>query len=317
MEISHTFNKLILENGGFINEDENATLEFDELIFNYQYYGKRTPEIEEVISKLEGEHKWLFLQLLDMMDEFRENNVQTQDLLNTANWGLKPSGDLAMFDIGFGKVNDDYEDSIEIMEATEEDIAEYTKMARYISEKLGFGDVKYLGAGSFGFAFEGPDNKVLKITKDKSEYINSKKIEGKNLKHAAIIYATYRYGGHYVILLEKLDTSKRNELDSALGEVWDWFEDTRNQHLDYKLIPMIKHKNSIAGAFIEDLYKTKPGGEEQVWDKWSSKLSPEDSIDWNEVAEIPEWLKGSNLNTHNYREKPPQHVLSTVAKLLY
>lgn len=72
-----------------------------------------------------------------------------------------------------------------------------------------------LANGKNGFAYVIPNNRVLKITKDKSEVAEAKKIQGKKLKHLAEVYGTYTLGGPYtgtyVIILELLSQGENIE----------------------------------------------------------------------------------------------------------
>lgn len=97
-------------------------------------------------------------------------------------------------------------EDIEDFNGTESDIA--TKVA----QKLNIDKVVPFSNGSQGFAYYIPNNRVLKITKDRSEVVEANKIKGKNFKHLADVYNTYNltgvYEGTYVIINELLSLSE-------------------------------------------------------------------------------------------------------------
>jgi len=101
------------------------------------------------------------------------------------------------------------EEDEEIFASVERDIA--TKIA----DKLNLNRLSFLDSGTSGFAYHIPNNRVLKITKDKSEVVNSKKIQGKSMKHLANIYETYslqgKYNGTYVVISEFLSYDEKIE----------------------------------------------------------------------------------------------------------
>jgi hypothetical protein len=100
------------------------------------------------------------------------------------------------------------------------------KLLVYIKEKLNFINLVKIGEGYNGIAYivDGT-RKVLKITKDKSEAVESAKIKGKNMKHLADVYNVYsingEFDGLYVIVLEllRLDNSIE-QMSSKLKKIF-------------------------------------------------------------------------------------------------
>lgn len=86
------------------------------------------------------------------------------------------------------------------------------EIANKIVQLNNYKQVNYYGKGTYGYAYDIGDNKIMKITSDKSEAIESQKIKGKNLKHLADIYDVYQIKPKegsiipesYVIIMEKL-----------------------------------------------------------------------------------------------------------------
>lgn len=307
MKITEGYNKLLNESTTELKH------ELDELMFSYMAYGDKTGEVELVLSKLNGGPKWLFTQLIDLIDELKMKNLETSDILNTSNWGLKPNGDLGYFDIGYGDPLKDYgEDSPMIDEAKGEE-SESKEIANKVTNKLNLGEPILLGSGVFGYAFKVDGDKVLKITTDRSEYGNSKQIQGEGNKHIANIYETYRYKDKFIIILELLNTSKNGELDSLYNELKDWFEAQMNKHIDNKIIDMVKSKDQLTGDFLNSLVND---GTKIAWSKYINQLDSNSTMDWNEVADVSEWIKGSKTNDHDYNEEPPTWVFDTIGGLI-
>ncbi len=112
---------------------------------------------------------------------------------------------------------------------------EEVEIVQKLSKHLKIGKVAPLGNGTSGFAYYIPNNRVLKITKDKSEAAEAFKIKGKALKHLANIFDVFalhgRYEGTYVIiseLLEKTDDIDDSEamLESFLQEEFSYHKES-------------------------------------------------------------------------------------------
>lgn len=107
-----------------------------------------------------------------------------------------------------------------------------TEIASKLAKKLKLGKFFPLGSGTGGFAYHIPNNKVLKITKDKTEASEAFKIKGKNLKHLADIYEVYelrgKYQGTYVIISELLD--KTDDIDIAEDVLFNYAKQVLNTY---------------------------------------------------------------------------------------
>lgn len=122
-----------------------------------------------------------------------------------------------------------------IEEITTAFAAEEAEIAQKLAKHFKIGKMAPLGQGSQGFAYYIPNNKVLKITQDKSEVAEAHKIEGKKIKHLANIYGTYvlkgKYQGTYVIISELLNRNEK--IDEAYELLRRFFDDEFGYGLSY------------------------------------------------------------------------------------
>lgn len=95
-----------------------------------------------------------------------------------------------------------------------------TETHEKIALKLGVNVIKGLGAGTKGTAYELSNGLVMKITRDESEYYQASELKGKDIKHLCNIFETYyvkskeyEHLNIFVILQEKIDTSRNKELE--------------------------------------------------------------------------------------------------------
>lgn len=136
------------------------------------------------------------------------------------------------------------------IESLEEDVEELEPKAAELVQKLSkhfkLTKIFPLGSGTQGIAYYIPNNRVLKITTDRSEVAEAHKIQGKKLKHLANIYGTYtlkgQYEGFYVIISELLDYDE--DIDSAgyyLKDVLseDHYEEEAYYKNDHRLLTRI------------------------------------------------------------------------------
>jgi serine/threonine protein kinase len=147
------------------------------------------------------------------------NILKGSDYLTLSNLGLK-DGNLVFFDVG-GYVAQQPQlppESIMRMNEMEGHNVDLNIINNYIGDianKLNLGQPIYLDSGSNGHAFSVGD-KVLKITTDKSEAVESLNLLSKTNQYVADIYGVFKINpkdessklnGLYVIVLEKLKTS--------------------------------------------------------------------------------------------------------------
>lgn len=265
------------------------------------------PEIKD--EKL----KWIFYQLLDTIDELLINNIQTDDFMQYEHWGLKESGLFGIFDIGFGN---DFEQF-----STEPENFELQNGEDYLPQvlrKIGVKHADFLGGQMNGSAYEIGDNKILKITKDKTEAINCQKIKGKKMTHIADVYLVKQFimndRYYYVIVLEKLNTNQ--PFEKWYNELEKIFNNSINKHFDSSIIKWIEKKHPEVSQFLNDMIVL---GYEKTWEKWSDKLKDSDLInqyDWNDVSEISQWIKDSKDNNNDITDTPPHYVIDLIKKLI-
>jgi hypothetical protein len=235
----------------------------DVLNHYYQYMDLEGIALPQFKSEKE---EWLFNQILELINELKKNRIVTDDYMNTDNWGLKPNGDLAMFDLGFGNYFDEFDEDPESLE-----LHENTTLLDKILHKLDIPSSTFIGGGMFGFAHDIGDNKILKITKDKTEAINSSKIIGKTMKHIADIYDVKQFSSndrmYYTIILEKLKIN--SGLDELYKDVEETFDEARNKNLPISIIDELEKKHKEVAGFLRDMIKI---GHKETWDIWSDEL---------------------------------------------
>lgn len=257
--------------------------------------------------------RWLFSQIIELIDELKNNNIVTDDYKNTDNWGLKENGDLAMFDLGFGNYFEEFDESPESLE-----LHESTTLLDKILKKLDISSSTFVGKGMFGFAHDIGNNRILKITKDKTEAINSSKIIGKTMKHIADIYDVKQFTSnditYYIIILEKLKIDPA--LEALYKDVEKTFDSERNNNLPIDIIDEINKKHKDVAGFLRDLIKL---GHKETWDIWRDELENKglyDVYDFNDIYDLSQWITGSVTNHHEIDDEPPQYIMDTLKTLL-
>lgn len=308
--------KLLKTYKQFLNENLNNKEKSDLNHILRSYY--RTGDISDfdIPEILVPKQKWLFNQLLDTIKELRDNNIFSDDFLNTSNWGVKKDGMFGIFDIGFG---DGFEEFEKDYEPESIDISHTDGiLLDKIKNKLNIGRSEYIGGGMFGFAHDIGDNKVLKITKDKTEAINSKKIKNKKLKHIADIYDVYKFSHrdkiYYVIILEKLIID--NSLHNVYWELYELFKQHMSNNFKKDIINKIKDKHEVIGGFLEYMCAN---GYKEAWDKFRDDLVRIDNYydyDMNDISDIAKWIEGSVVNSNEIEDTPPDYLKELVNSLI-
>jgi len=295
----------------FEDFSENKKLSLNDTLNHYSVYGDFDGiDIPEFDSEKE---EWLFKQILSIIDELKEHNINTDDYRNTDNWGLKPNGDLAMFDLGFGNYFEEFDENPEYLELHESDT-----LLNKILKKLNISSSTFVGGGMFGFAHDIGDNKILKITKDKTEAINSKKIINKKLYHIADVYDVKQFTSndriYYIIILEKLKID--SHLDKLEKSLKVTFDKARNRHLPISIIDDIEKINKEVAGFLRDMIAL---GYEETWDKWRDELEKKglhEIYDFNDISDISQWITGSVRNFNEIDRDVPEYVLDVLNTLI-
>ena len=293
------------------NSEDDKKLSLNDTLNHYLAYG----DLEGIsIPTFElKKERWLFSQIIELIDELKNNNIVTDDYKNTDNWGLKPNGDLAMFDLGFGNYFEEFDESPESLE-----LHENNTLLNKILNKLNIPSSTFVGKGMFGFAHDIGNNRILKITKDKTEAINSSKIIGKTMTHIADIYDVKQFTSnditYYVIILEKL------KIDSSLEELYkdleESFDNARNKNLPISIIDQIEINHKDVAGFLRDLIKL---GHKETWDIWRDELENKelyDVYDFNDIYDLSQWITGSVTNSNDIDDEPPHYILDTLKTLL-
>jgi 2'-5' RNA ligase len=180
---------------------------------------------EEKINKALAPHQevmFYYYSLLHICNELAANNIQSLDL-QYRNLGMKPNGDIAFFDLGYGD-NIGQVQSMKINESTiEEDIKDIDSIlynqnvdqltfAKNVAYKLGYNsNVVLLGVGTQGFAADIGHNLVLKVTSDHSEAAEASRLLGRKNNYIGNFYKIYQisepYTNMYAIIREKLEVN--------------------------------------------------------------------------------------------------------------
>lgn len=162
-----------------------------------------------------------FMGLYAIKTELVGLEIKSNDFNNFNNLGYR-NGVLTYFDVGGCFVPEpefSQEDIVNLPENVQQlgedyDIDIADKIANQIAGKLNISNVKHIGNGMFGVAYDIGEDKVLKITKDKSEASKNLMLIGKPLKYIALPYRVFQINTKntdipetYAIVLEKLETS--------------------------------------------------------------------------------------------------------------
>lgn len=152
-----------------------------------------------------GQTKYLHNGLLNIIKNVKENKINTLEFLNPNNLSLS-EGKLVLNQITAPKSKPQPINEIGNASVNIDD-----EMIPKVMKKFGIQNYKHIGeCGEFGCAFDIGGNKVLKITTDQSEAIESNKLKGKTLNNISNIYSVFKinYNGkdYYIIQCEKLNT---------------------------------------------------------------------------------------------------------------
>lgn len=198
---------------------KKMTVDFDQLTQSAQGILNQNPEAN--ISEIDRKKAYDYLiGLFEIKKELIALGIKSNDYSNVKNLGYE-NGVLTYFDFGGYRSEEPKldnntiflpENDITINEDYDKNIAD--SIATQVANKMGLGQPKYIDSGSYGVAYDIGNDKVLKITSDRSEAIENKKLIDKPLKYIALPYNVFEISSRnneipetYAIVLEKLQTS--------------------------------------------------------------------------------------------------------------
>ena len=263
---------------------------------------------KEVINFVNG--------LKNIINELKENNIVSDDFMNPENLGYKPNGNMGYFDIGFGDYYEEFENKPSTIDLNELKLNFNDDVINKLFKKLNIDNYKLLNdGGAFGSAYDIGGDKVLKITTDKSEAVNSNKLINKELNYLSNIYDVkkihYDLETYYIIILEKLDTNHNfHELFQIANQI---IKDETNKHLNKNIINHIKKRHPIVGEFLAYMYYY---GYDKTWEKYKEIVNDYPQYDFNDISEISTWFKDSKTNEHYNDDEPPQYIITMIKDLL-
>lgn len=171
--------------------------------------------------------------LFNIRKELMELNIKSKDYVEVKNLGYKDNV-LKYFDVGgYSSKESDFGDVDKILLPEVDGIKLVNKeqinnLIKKVAKKLNISEFKYIGSGHNGVAYDIGNNRVLKITHDRSEAMMNMKLMGKDLKYIANTYNVYKINNInnddlYVILLEKLKTNPDyfDRMNNRLNKVFD------------------------------------------------------------------------------------------------
>lgn len=306
--ITESQHKLLFENQTVFYYEELI-----DILNDYNYEGVldfNTNYIQE--PKLKN----IFNCLVKIIDELKEYGISSDDYINYNNLGYNEDGRLCYFDIGYGDFYEEFEDQPSEVSLNELDLKLDSDMVNKILKKYTTQEPVMLGdGGNFGAAYDLGNGDVLKITTDKTEAINSKKLIGKPTQYLAKIFDVKFFKSndkvYYIIHLEKLfiDDNLNNDLNK-LNEI---IIQNQNTNFKHDIIPTIGKKNPVVAEFLEFMYNY---GYQETWSKYRSFVDNYPQYDFNDISDISEWIYGSKTNDNRHTDSPPESILNLVRSLV-
>lgn len=180
-----------------------------------------------------------------------------------------------------------------------DELQNYSGLVEKIMNQLGIEKFSFAGHGTMGDAYYIPNNKILKITTDKTEANESLKIKGKNMSHLANIFEVYKingpYGGVYIIISEQLE--KINDIRELTDELYKFLYEKKlgiatlfNDYLNGEVTK--EFMNSLRDE-IKEYFSESQNKEKVLW-LFDGKMG------------IVEELKENNIKSTEYNHIPNQ-----------
>jgi hypothetical protein len=107
----------------------------------------------------------------------------------------------------------------------------------------------------------------------------------------------------------------RLKLDKKYNFNYDDYKNSLSKHLNKSIIDNITKKQPIVGKFLNDIVKY---GNSKTFEYWIDYLRKTDLInkfDFNDIAEIGEWISGSVTNNNPIDDSPPEFITDLISDL--
>ena len=231
-------------------------------------------------------------------DELVRLGINSNDFSRYENLGYK-NGVLTYFDVGDYKADEPTfgdKNTILLPEGQENLTEEYDRqtadeIAMQVAQQKGLGNPTYMRGGRHGIAYDIGNDRVLKITKDKSEAVENLKLIDKKLKYVAEIFHVYEVKSKsheipdtYAIVLEKLDT------DTEIVRRYDRLEYAFEKIMDVKIPDVIEH-------YLEE-WNHKEVNKEKINSYF--KKNPQDAEFFGGLLRIAEESKAEGIDSYDF-----------------
>jgi hypothetical protein len=142
-------------------------------------------------------------------------------------------------------------------------------------------------------------------------------VKGKGYGSMIMDYLANKYG------YEKLERTNltpdgvkmRIKLDKKYNFNYDDYKNSLSKHLNKSVIDNILKKQPIIGKFLQDIIKYGNSKTFEHWIDYLQKTNLINKYDFNDIAEIGEWISGSVTNDNPINDSPPEFITDLISNL--
>ena len=142
-------------------------------------------------------------------------------------------------------------------------------------------------------------------------------VKGKGYGSMIMDYLANKYG------YEKLERTNltpdgvkmRIRLDKKYNFNYDDYKNSLSKHLNKSVIDNILKKQPIIGKFLQDIIKYGNSKTFEHWIDYLQKTNLINKYDFNDIAEIGEWISGSVTNDNPINDSPPEFITDLISNL--
>jgi hypothetical protein len=142
-------------------------------------------------------------------------------------------------------------------------------------------------------------------------------VKGKGYGSMIMDYLANKYG------YEKLERTNltpdgvkmRIKLDKKYNFNYDDYKNSLSKHLNKSVIDNILKKQPIIGKFLQDIIKYGNSKTFEHWIDYLQKTNLINKYDFNDIAEIGEWVSGSVTNDNPINDSPPEFITDLISNL--